>query len=164
MFCDQCGTALQTGQGFCNSCGKQITGAVIGYPLRSRLQEHLRLLSILWFAFSAFEALGAVVLFVIANTLMRHIAANNPDGGLNFLTPLLSVVAMFIAAKSVAGFLAGWGLLQRERWARPLALVLAFLAFLHVPFGLALGVYTLWVLLPAHSEEEYERFRQASAA
>jgi hypothetical protein len=29
--------------------------------------------------------------------------------------------------------------------------------FIHIPFGTALGIYTLWVLLPAHAEEEYEK-------
>ena len=62
------------------------------------------------------------------------------------------------------GFFAGWGLLQREPWARVLTLILAFLALIHVPFGTVLGVYTLWVLLPAGAEEEYEKYRQASAA
>jgi len=47
--------------------------------------------------------------------------------------------------------MAGWGLLQRAPWARLLALILAFLALFNVPFGTAIGVYTLWVLLPDES-------------
>jgi hypothetical protein len=35
------------------------------------------------------------------------------------------------------------------------------LSLFDVPFGTALGIYTLWVLLPARSEEE---FRQISNA
>ena len=38
-----------------------------------------------------------------------------------------------------------------------LALVLGFLALIDVPLGTALGVYTLWVLLPERSEEEFRR-------
>jgi hypothetical protein len=49
-------------------------------------------------------------------------------------------------------------LLQREPWARTLAVVLGFVSlFFNVPFGTALGIYTLWVLLPAESDIEYER-------
>ena len=76
----------------------------------------------------------------------------------------MTVVALFVLAKAAAGFVAGWGLLNREPWGRVLALVLGFLALIHVPFGTALGVYTLWVLLPAHSEEEYAKYQAASAA
>jgi hypothetical protein len=38
------------------------------------------------------------------------------------------------------------------------------LALIHIPFGTALGVYTLWVLLPAKAEEEYENYQRAGAA
>jgi len=166
MFCDQCGTAIEgAGQRFCNRCGKEITGFVPGYPARSRLQEHLRLLAILWFAFSALEALGGVILMILANTLFLHLGKMGaPPQSTAFLHPLLSVVGLFVLVKAVGGFFAGWGLLQREPWARVLTLILAFLALIHVPFGTVLGVYTLWVLLPAGAEEEYEKYRQASAA
>ena len=164
MFCDQCGSPLESGQGFCNRCGKEITGAIIGYPRRSRLQEHLRLLGILWFAFSALEVLGGFILFIVANTLFVHLSDGAAPSTANFLRPLLSLVAAFVFLKGAAGFLAGYGLLQRMSWARPLALVLAFLALIHVPLGTALGVYTLWVLLPAQSEEEYEKYQKGQAA
>jgi hypothetical protein len=36
-----------------------------------------------------------------------------------------------------------------------LALVLGFVNLIHIPFGTALGIYTLWVLLPAQSEREF---------
>jgi len=41
-----------------------------------------------------------------------------------------------------------WGLFEREPWARFLGLALGFLALLRFPLGTALGIYTLWVLLP----------------
>lgn len=162
MFCDQCGTALQSGQQFCSRCGKEVTGFVAGYPQRSRLKEHVRLLAILWFAYSAVEALGGVVLFIIANTIFLHKHAIGSPAG--FLHPLLSVIAVFVLVKAAVGFLGGYGLLQREPWARILTLVLGFLALIHPPFGTALGVYTLWVLLPAQSEQDYEQYQHASAA
>ncbi len=58
--------------------------------------------------------------------------------------------------KSACGVLAGWGLLRREPWARPLAIVLGFLSLIHVLFGTALGIYTLVVLLPAEAQREYD--------
>jgi hypothetical protein len=67
---------------------------------------------------------------------------------------------LFIGGAAV-GLIAGWGLLARQPWARTLAIVLGSLSLFDVPFGTALGIYTLWVLLPARSEEE---FRQISNA
>ncbi|HEX6805085.1 MAG TPA: zinc ribbon domain-containing protein [Terriglobales bacterium] len=164
MFCDQCGTPLQSGQKFCNRCGKEITGTTFGYPQRSRLHEHVRLLAILWFAFSALEAIGGVVLVVIANTIFLRMGEMGAPPETNFLHPLLTVLGFFVLLKSAAGFIAGYGLLQREPWARVLTLILGFLALIHIPFGTALGVYTLWVLLPAQSEEEYEHYQRRQAA
>ena len=69
----------------------------------------------------------------------------------------MSTIAILLLAKAALGFFAGWGLLQRESWARVLVVVLAFVSlFTNIPFGTALGIYTMWVLLPAESEEEYE--------
>ena len=167
MFCDGCGDALQPGQQFCGKCGKEIVGpVVVGYPRRSRVREHLRLLGILWLALAAWEFLGAAVLYIVANTLFRmQLPQGPPPEARLFLHPLLTVIAVFVAVKAAVGFAAGWGLLQREPWARVLSLVLAFLALFHVPFGTALGVYTLWVLLPSQSDEEYQQqVRSAGAA
>ena len=167
MFCDGCGTAVQAGQGFCSKCGKQIVGPIsLMQPRRGRVQEHVRLLGLFWMALSAFNTIAGIVLYVIANTLMVHLHEANPDGGPPaFLTPLLSTFAILLLAKAALGFFAGWGLLQREQWARVLVLVLAFVAlFTNIPFGTALGVYTMWVLLPVESEEEYEAMAAKRAA
>ena len=68
-------------------------------------------------------------------------------------------------AKAAIGFYAGWGLLQHERSARIVTLVLAFISmFVNIPFGTALGIYTMWVLLPRDSEREYESLVGVSAA
>ena len=165
MFCDGCGTQLQSNQQHCSGCGKAITGAIVGYPLRSRLQEHVRLLSILWFAFSAFEVIMGMVLLILANTVFaRMIDMPDAPRPAAFLHVLFTFLGVFVLGKAVAGILAGWGLLNREPWGRVLALVLGFLALIHPPLGTALGIYTLWVLLPAKSEAEYARYRSASAA
>jgi hypothetical protein len=119
---------------------------------RGRVQEHLQLVGILWLAISALNALGSVALYIVANTIFARGGAAGPG----FLRPLLSVVAILMMAKAALGFVAGWGLLQREPWARILTLVLAFISLFNVPFGTAVGVYTMWVLLPGESEREYE--------
>ncbi len=166
MFCDGCGSQLQTNQPYCSSCGKAVTGSIVGYPRRSRIQEHVRLLAIFWFAFSAIEVIGGLVLLVLANTLFLRLNEFGQAGPppRMFLHVLFTMLGVFILAKSSVGFLAGWGLLNREPWARILALVLGFVALLNVPFGTALGVYTLWVLLPASAEAEYAEYQAARAA
>src|SRR5208337_295521 len=160
MFCDACGTVVQPGQAFCSKCGKQIVGSIaVTGPLPGRVQSHAHLLAILWFAYSAFTGLAGLFLFILGTTLFPHLREMNkipPDVPVGFLTALFSTLGIIILAKSACGFIAGWGLMKRDSWARILALVLAFISLFNIPFGTAIGVYTLWVLLPAQSQQEYD--------
>jgi hypothetical protein len=158
MFCDACGARLEVNQGFCSQCGKEVKeGMHLAYPRASRVQEHVRLLGIFWMALSGLDIVGAVGLFIAVNVLFVHNQEMGHGGPPLFLRPLLSALAVFLLVKAVAGFAVGWGLLQREPWARVAALVLSFVGlFFNIPFGTALGVYTMWVLLPAQSEQDYD--------
>lgn len=158
MYCDACGGAIQAGQSFCSKCGKGIVGTVVTTQ-PGRVQSHVRLLGILWMAYSAFDIVGAAAVYVTANIILAH------SGGSVFLRPLLSALAILLLAKAALGFIAGWGLSQREKWARVLALVLGFVSlFTNIPIGTALGVYTIWALMPAESEREYDALSEARAA
>jgi len=167
MFCDGCGAAVQPGQAFCGKCGKQIVGPVTMMQLRpGRVQGHVHLLGILWLAISAFNAVAGLILFVLANTLFAHLHEMGapqqvPTG---FLSSLLTTIGIIILAKAACGFIAGWGLLHREPWARIIALVLGFISLFNIPLGTAVGVYTLWVLLPAQSQQEYDALVATRAA
>jgi len=123
MYCDGCGTAVQPGQAFCSKCGKPIVGPVMAMPQSpGRVQGHLHLLGILWLAISAFNTVGGVVLYILANTLFAHLHEfGAPEAPTGFLRPLLSVIGLFVLAKAAIGFLAGWGLMHREPWARVIA-------------------------------------------
>ena len=78
--------------------------------------------------------------------------------------PIMISAGVLTLVKAAASFLAGWGLLHREPWARILALVGAFIGLLNLPLGTALGIYTIWVLLPAESDQEYRSLALRQAA
>jgi len=135
---------------------------IVGYPQRNRVREHVRLLGIFWLALSALDGLMGVASYIVANTVFSlGTHPNRPT----FLHPLLSFIGIVVIVKAFAGFATGWGLLQREPWARTVAVVLAIPSlFFNVPFGTALGIYTLWVLLPAESDAEYEKEARSASA
>jgi hypothetical protein len=159
MFCDRCGAPVQPDQRFCGRCGKEFSTAIIAAPPPGRVQEHIRLLGILWLALSALNAVAGVVLHVLANTVFLHLHEMGapPEVPAYFLHSLFRAIAFLVLLKAACGFFAGWGLLRREPWARMLTIVLSFLALFNIPFGTALGIYSLWVLLPAESERQYEQ-------
>ncbi len=169
MFCDSCGTALQAEQNFCPRCGKAIAGGVPAAP--GRVARHAHLLGVLWIIYSVLHAFGGLVLLIVANTIILHMGRFIPPGepmpppGVPmFLHPLLSFIAVVLLAKGLAGIAAGIGLLQRQPWARLLAIVLGVISLIDVPLGTALGIYTLWALLSPSADEEYRQMSQAAGA
>ena len=138
MFCDQCGTQLQVGQSNCARCGKPVVLA--NTYRKNRVQEHVRLLGILWLAYSGLMAVGAVVVWIVAQTVFGGML-RAPDG------PPAEVIAWL---HPLLTFISG------------LILVLAFVALFKPPLGTALGIYSLWVLLPTQSEDEYNAMSKAA--
>jgi hypothetical protein len=121
-------------------------------PAERRIAGHLRLLGIFWLAISAFRLIPALTLLVMVDN-----GVFPRGGGPSFLIPMLEGIAAVLLILAAAGIITGWGLLARQPWARMLAIVLGALSLVDVPFGTALGIYTLWALLPAESEEQYQR-------
>src|SRR5437870_5143834 len=83
------------------------------------------------------------------------------------VTRMVGPLVMFVLGATflvvgAGGICVGWGLLQRQPWARTVAIVLGILALFHPPFGTALGIYTLWVLLAAESRGEYDHLARAA--
>ena len=177
MFCDKCGAKVAPGQNFCGNCGKQI-GALAGPPVsgpagpaqtapsmvqQGRIEKHARILGILWIVASVLALIPGIWFFIGSGVAMHFIPLYHI--GLPFramLWPLAGAIGAFLLAGSIAGFLAGWGLLNYRPWARMLMLVLGVISLIHIPFGTALGIYTLWVLLPAESEQEYRRLARTA--
>ena len=69
--------------------------------------------------------------------------------------PLFAFIVLLILGKGLLGVAAGIGLLKRAAWARSLALLLAFLSLLDIPFGTVLAIYTIWVLRSSDADREY---------
>ena len=159
MFCDGCGAKLQAGQRFCAGCGKPVGVVPMPSP-QGRVARHTHMLGILWFAYSALHLFGAAGVWFVSRMVLPNLRAGWPVT--RFLPVLLGAASIFLVVKAAAGAIAGWGLLERQPWARLLTLILAFLALLHAPLGTALGIYSLWILLPAQSGAEYERLARAA--
>jgi len=163
VFCDQCGAQLQVGQKFCGSCGKPAGVAVVSPSGGGRVSRHIQILAVLWFAASVLNLIGAVALFFVANIIFGRVVRIEDTWPVHtFLQGLLSSIGVIVLIKALAGFAAGWGLLQRESWARTLTLVLGFVSLINIPLGTALGIYTIWVLLSPGAEEEYRRLARAA--
>ena len=157
MFCDRCGAPLLETNRYCPTCGKPVVGNMPLMPVQSRIAGHIRMLGILWLALSGMLLVGGAVVLAIFRTGGLW-EGGFPPGSPPFVHDILSFIGILLLGGGVLGVIAGWGLLDRQAWARMLTIVLAcFALLLFMPFGTLLGIYTLWVLLPAQSEEEYRK-------
>jgi len=154
MFCDRCGSKLDDSAAFCSACGKPV-GTTPLMPRQGRIAGHVRLLGILWIALSAFRLIPGFLLIVIFRS------PDFPPEVPRFVHTLLPMIGLMLLFSAVVGGIAGIGLLTRQPWARMLAIVFGSLNLFDLPFGTAIGIYTLWVLLPAESEQEYRTAARA---
>jgi hypothetical protein len=128
------------------------------------VQRHLHSLGVLWCAYAVYRTVEAViaVLFLAGISSRWAFSPWGPIRVIPFIpyNPWLRSAAPFVACLTIAGavvaFATGFALLQRKPWGRALAMVIGILALIRIPLGTALGIYTLWVLAPATSADEYD--------
>jgi hypothetical protein len=159
MFCNRCGTELQPGSIACSHCGRRI-GDPIAAVAQSRLQAHLHTLGILWMVLGFLFLIPAIVLLLFGSGMHLVLHQHEPFAGLFPL--LLYLIAGTLLILAAGGICVGLGLMQRQPWARIAAIILGILALFHPPFGTALAVYTLWVLLADEGGDEYRYLTRAA--
>ena len=156
MYCDACGTKVADGQRFCSACGKAMGAAPVARAAGpgTRVAAHLRVLAVLWIARAVLALAPALILLGFSRWLLpAEGQADVPP----FLHPLLNGIAWGMLALAGGCFVAAWGLLERAPWARLYTIVVGAVSLVEIPFGTALGIYSLWVLLPESSETEYRQ-------
>ncbi|HKV06092.1 MAG TPA: zinc ribbon domain-containing protein [Candidatus Acidoferrales bacterium] len=175
MFCDSCGQQIRDDAQFCSACGKSQAGAApqtAASPVRDgRVGRNLRTLSALWIVIGALRVAEAVWITFVGHLVFPVIGASwisdaSPFSGRfpfeNIAWSGIAFVGFMMGLFGAFEVVIGWGLLDRQPWARILGIIVGFLLLLRFPFGTAVGIYTLWVLLPAHSGREYDLLARAT--
>lgn len=169
MYCDRCCTSLLPSSQFCHSCGKRVipsAAAQGGLGMSAsdyRVHRHIHRLATLWLVQGVLRLMFVLWLIVAGRTFLPgFLGVGRPwpfsfMWGADFLPGLTLVLGLF----GLAHLVLAWALYERQPWARYLGLVLGFLALFRIPFGTALGIYTIWVLLPEASGREYEAMAKA---
>ena len=115
------------------------------------MTTHVKVLGVLYLALSALGLLGALFLMLVFGGTASIVGFTAEPGDAAVALPILGIAGTALVGMllilSIPGLLAGWGLLNFKGWARILALVLSVLNLINFPFGTALGIYGLWVLL-----------------
>jgi hypothetical protein len=138
---------------------------LIGYANR------VRALGILWLAYAGLSLILGFAALAFAHAFLAHGFgpwmngpwANGPWSHGDHMPPdwfipmamRFAWLVMIIRAALCA--VAGWGLLERTDWGRIVAIVAAVLSLIKFPFGTALGIATLVILLGYRNSTLYQR-------
>lgn len=107
------------------------------------MDKHLNLLGILYIVLGLFH----IVSFAFAALFIFGFNRLNFPVYSGFILAAIAIFFGFVVLVSLVGIAAGIGLMNGQRWARGLALVLGFILLINVPLGTLLGIYTIWVLM-----------------
>jgi len=114
--------------------------------------KHIQILGILNIIWGSLGLVAALIILTIFGGVMGLIqAAAHGDPDAYFAIPLVgligSIIVFILLVVSAPAVVAGIGLLQMAHWARILTIVVSALHLFNIPFGTALGIYGLWVML-----------------
>lgn len=164
MFCSGCGRTLAQGQMVCPQCNRPVAPQVPPVPgfefVFAAYASKIRVLGILWLVYAGLSLAAGFARLAFAHAFLSHGFGpwmNGPGPQMLFLPALLRFAWVFLAGRAVLSAVAGWGLLERTQWGRIVAIIAAILNLFHFfPFGLALGVATLIILIGARNWALYE--------
>ncbi|MCP4640704.1 MAG: hypothetical protein GY851_09740 [bacterium] len=115
------------------------------------METHVKILGVLYIVLNGLTlltiALLALLFFVFGVSALAMEGTEEMAIGLGVTGLVGGLVMAFCVAIALPGFITGFGLLGFKPWARVLAIVLGALGLLQFPFGTALGIYTLVILL-----------------
>jgi hypothetical protein len=111
------------------------------------MKKHIQIVAALHIALGALSLLAAIALFVVFAMAGGIVISQGEHQAAGILGIIAVAVCSFLAVLGLPGIIGGWALFTGRSWGRPLVLVLGFLHLLNIPFGTALGIYTIWALL-----------------
>ncbi|HXI14416.1 MAG TPA: hypothetical protein VNM92_17490 [Thermoanaerobaculia bacterium] len=108
------------------------------------MDKHVSILGIFYIAFGVLGILLAVLVFV---AVAGGGLISGDQTAIAITATVATAIAGFLLLVSLPSIIGGVGLMRHAPWARIVVLILGVLNLFNIPFGTALGVYTLWVLM-----------------
>ncbi len=122
------------------------------------MHKHVRILGILNIVWGSLGVMGALILVLIFGGVIGLLgfAARGTPAATHIAIPILSLIGTLVICilliTSLPAIIIGIGLVRRAGWSRVFGIIISALHLLNIPFGTALGIYGLWVLLSSDGE------------
>jgi hypothetical protein len=115
------------------------------------MSPHVDLVGVLFVLWGLLTTLVGVSTLALGVGAIALIASGAPEGGGQFAAGItaaaFTALALIAILWGVAHVVVGIPLRRRRQWSRVAALVLGSVDLVLLPYGTALGCYTLWALL-----------------
>jgi hypothetical protein len=121
------------------------------------MEQHVKILGILYIVIGGLGVVAALIVFGVFGGAAGVIKAGQHPEAVPLLLLLGGLAMTVVLAMSAPSLIAGIGLLYLKPWARALTIILSVIHLFSVPFGTALGIYGLWVLLQRETEPLFRR-------
>ena len=163
MFCSGCGRTLVQGQVVCPQCNRPVPPQVPPVPgfefVLAAYASKIRVLGILWLVYAGITLFFGLIGMAILHTMFPGGMSHWDHGSMPnmwFFPALLRFAWIFVLGRAVLAAVAGWGLLERTQWGRIVAIIAAILCLIRIPFGTAMGIATLIILMGMRNWGLYE--------
>jgi hypothetical protein len=129
----------------------RVLSSAVSRPGVAVVQKHINLLGILHLLWGGLNAILGVALMTLGLGAAAILKTSDSSGQGHVAAGVMAGVFMIIAGAlliwGTLQLLVGVGLRQYRPWARPVTIALSVLNIFFLPFGTAVGVYGLWVLV-----------------
>lgn len=118
------------------------------------MEQHKKVLGIIYIVTAILQIMFLSILSLLWSTIFGFIISEiEPDESrlIEFIFSIIRFIPWFIMLFiSIPSLIAGFGLLNGQKWALMMALILGCLKILSFPIGTAIGIYSIWVYLESN--------------
>ena len=111
------------------------------------MKNHIQIVAALHMAMGVLSLLGAIAVFAVLGLAGGIVVSQGEREAGGIIGVVAVVLGGLLAVLAVPGIIGGWALFAGRSWGRPFVMVLGVIHLINIPFGTALGIYTLWALL-----------------
>jgi len=124
------------------------------------MEQHVKVLAILNIVLGILGVITAVCALALFGGIAMLVGADG-DADAPMVMAILGSIGVLafavVAVLSVPCIVAGYGLLHHRSWAPIMTIILSAINLTNVPFGTALGVYGLWVVLNKDTKPMFQQ-------
>lgn len=151
MYCTGCGQSLVDNQAFCPQCGRSANAPNVSLPAEQAppttgFKRKVRALGFCWLAYSA----------LVVAYLAVIVYKTGGDISISGLPGIGEILFNLIVLDALLGIAAAIGLLNFQGWGRVLSIISSVLAVPCFPFGTAIGIWGLVLLVSSKNAAAYK--------